>query len=100
MILICLDRKYVNCSMPKITGCPSTSGPILQYTSQHAFLAIPSHNPLWRETYATYPTMCHANLNKAERAQTFDNSLMEENTFKCKFYVIWTATFCAAACTL
>lgn len=39
-------KKYLAClnSMPKIPGCPHTSGHILQCVSQHALLAILTHN--------------------------------------------------------
>lgn len=30
----------------EILGCPTASGLILQYASQHAFLAMLTHNPL------------------------------------------------------
>ena len=41
----------VKCSMPKVAGCPATSARILQYASQHAFLAILTHNPLRNRKY-------------------------------------------------
>lgn len=40
------NTQYVKCSMPQIPGCSTTSGPILQYASQHAFMSILTHNPL------------------------------------------------------
>lgn len=39
--------------MPKLPGCPTASGRILQYAYQHAVLALLTQN-LWRsETYVT-----------------------------------------------
>ncbi len=35
--------------MPKIPECSTVSCRILQYASKHAFLAIPTHNPLLYE---------------------------------------------------
>ena len=35
--LVCPNMKYVKCSMPKIPGCSTISGHILQHESQHAF---------------------------------------------------------------
>ena len=44
--LVCPTICYVKGSMPKVPGCPTTSGRILQYASQHVFLAFLTHNPL------------------------------------------------------
>lgn len=70
-------------------GCPSTCVCILHYGSQHAFLAILTHNPLCSVRQVTYVTACHANINKAEDAQT------DGSTFKCKDHVLCTPKFCA-----
>ncbi len=43
--LVCPNTQYVECSLPQTPGCPTASGRILQYECQHAFLAIPTHNP-------------------------------------------------------
>ncbi len=43
--LVCPDT-YVKRSMPKIPGCPAAAGRSLQYASEHAFLAILTHNSL------------------------------------------------------
>ena len=36
-----------------VPGCSTTSGRILQYAGQHAFLALPTHNPLRSGRYVT-----------------------------------------------
>lgn len=50
--------------MPKIPGCSTTSGRILQ----HAFYGY--SDP---QRHVTCVKVCDANLNKAERAQTWDS---------------------------
>ena len=62
-------KKYLAClnSMPKIPGCPHTSGHILQCVSQHALLAIPTRNPLQQN-------ILHINWAR-ETAQTDDSTL-------------------------
>lgn len=62
-------KKYLAClnSMPKIPGCPHTSGHILQCVSQHALLAIPTRNPLQQH-------ILHISWAR-ETAQTDDSTL-------------------------
>lgn len=52
--LVCPNMKYVKCSKLKITGCPTTSCPMMQCVSQHAFLAVLGHNHLHSISYVTY----------------------------------------------
>ncbi len=43
--------------MPEVPGCLTTSSLILQCASQHTFLAILTHNPLWKISH-----ICHGAL--------------------------------------
>ena len=66
----------MKCSTQKIQRCSITSSCILQFASQHAFLAILTHNHL-RSGRHIYSTVCCVNINYTERAQIFDSSLAE-----------------------
>ncbi len=59
--------------MPEVPGCSTTSGWILHYVSQHAFLAILTH------THATHGTLSRSDINKAE---TDDRRLTEQQTLQ------------------
>ncbi len=60
-------------SIPKISGCPTTSCWILKYESQHAFWAILTHKHLHIGIHITYVTVYRVNRLKAKRAQMFDS---------------------------
>ncbi len=64
--LACPSMQYVKCNVPEVPGCSTSSGQILQYASQRAFLAILTHNPLQSRKYITHVTLCHSDTNKAE----------------------------------
>lgn len=76
-------KKYVICYMQKTPGCPTKSGHSLRSASQHAFPAIPTHNPL------TCVTVCHT-VNNRDTAhkhltaqwQTTDIAMTDESTLE------------------
>ncbi len=66
--------------MPEVPVCSTTSGQILQYASQHAFLVILTHNP----KRVRYITLCHSDINKAETDDRQNDKRHNDSALKCK----------------
>ena len=81
--LVCQKKKIENVPILRLrnTGCQKLQDAVLylvkllQYGSQHAFLAILTHSPLLSGRYVTKVMVCHANINTDEIAQAYDCSL-------------------------
>lgn len=67
--LECPNTQHVERSMPNTPGRSTTSGEVLKQASQHAFVAILTHNPL--HSYTTYIMVSGRSINKIKppRAQ-------------------------------
>ena len=59
--------------MPKIPGCPTASGHILQYASQRAFLDTLTHNPLCSRRYITVTELLREHRGPGEQRYLFKN---------------------------